>query len=284
MYQTQWYATMLCVQFFLVKSVCKIAWTVAIDPPQSLVHRVDHRQMDSLDNGLAANRRQAIIWTNDDPVQRRIYASLGLNELTPNFLLMNCLNIFLSLVVMHFFFPWVGSVVNVSTQFTTPVSYIGREKVDLQHLILQHSWGLKEMAAILQTTFSYFFHMQFTVRVTCVTFVIVRENPGAKLCTPGTIHALCHKNLYCYESICPWASYQFVLFYVTPNYTSHFNEVESGVYWFHLVHPAVRPAVRLWTESCPLCIFNNTRRIHFIFTHLIKQLQKVCCVYSVYQN
>ena len=24
--------------------------------------------------------RQAIIWTNDDPVQRRIYASLGLNE------------------------------------------------------------------------------------------------------------------------------------------------------------------------------------------------------------
>ena len=40
----------------------------------------------------------------------------------------------------------------------------------------------------------------------------------------------------------------------------------KGVYWFHLV--------RLWTESCPLCIFNNTRRIHFIFTHRIKQLQK----------
>ena len=33
------------------------------------------------ENGLAPNRRQAIIWTNDDPVQRRIYASLGLNEL-----------------------------------------------------------------------------------------------------------------------------------------------------------------------------------------------------------
>ena len=29
-------------------------------------------------------------------------------------------------------------------------------------------------------------------------------------------------------------------------------------------------------ESCPLCVFNNTRRIHFIFTHLIKLLQKVC--------
>ena len=27
------------------------------------------------------NRLQAIIWTNDGPVQRLIYASLGLNEL-----------------------------------------------------------------------------------------------------------------------------------------------------------------------------------------------------------
>ena len=34
---------------------------------------------------------------------------------------------------------------------------------------------------------------------------------------------------------------------------------------------SVRLSVRLWTESCPLCIFNNTRRIHFIFAHLIKQ-------------
>ena len=38
------------------------------------------------------------------------------------------------------------------------------------------------------------------------------------------------------------------------------------------------PSVRLWTESCPLCIFKNTHRIHFIFAHLIKQLQKVCRV------
>ena len=38
------------------------------------------------------------------------------------------------------------------------------------------------------------------------------------------------------------------------------------------------PSVRLWTESCPLCILDNTHRIHFIFAHLIKQLQKVCCV------
>ena len=43
--------------------------------------------------------------------------------------------------------------------------------------------------------------------------------------------------------------------------------------------PSVHLSVRLWTESCLLCIFNNTCRIHFIFTHLIKQLQNVCkCV------
>ena len=41
-----------------------------------------------------------------------------------------------------------------------------------------------------------------------------------------------------------------------------------------LVSPC--PSVRLWTESGPLCIFNNSHRIHFIFAHLIKQLEKVC--------
>ena len=35
-----------------------------------------------LDNGLALNRRQAIIWTNADPVQWHIYTSLGGEELT----------------------------------------------------------------------------------------------------------------------------------------------------------------------------------------------------------
>ena len=34
------------------------------------------------DNGLAPKRRQAIIWTIDGLVYWRIYASLGLNELT----------------------------------------------------------------------------------------------------------------------------------------------------------------------------------------------------------
>ena len=32
-------------------------------------------------NGLAPNRRQAIIWTNADPIHWRIYAALGV-ELT----------------------------------------------------------------------------------------------------------------------------------------------------------------------------------------------------------
>ena len=33
------------------------------------------------DNGLARNRRQAIIWTNADPIYWRIYAALGGDEL-----------------------------------------------------------------------------------------------------------------------------------------------------------------------------------------------------------
>ena len=34
-----------------------------------------------LDNGLAPNRRQAIIWTNVDPIHWRMYAALGRDEL-----------------------------------------------------------------------------------------------------------------------------------------------------------------------------------------------------------
>ena len=43
-----------------------------------------------------------------------------------------------------------------------------------------------------------------------------------------------------------------------------------------LVSPC--PSVLLWTESCPLCVFLNTSRIHFVFTHLTNKFQKVCCV------
>ena len=62
------------------------------------------------------------------------------------------------------------------------------------------------------------------------------------------------------------------------DYTSRFNEVERGAYWFHIVCPSVHLSIHLWTKSCPLCIFHNTSWIHFIFAHLIKQLQKVCSV------
>ena len=34
-----------------------------------------------LENGLVPNRRQAIIWTNADPIQWRIYAAMGGDEL-----------------------------------------------------------------------------------------------------------------------------------------------------------------------------------------------------------
>ena len=36
-----------------------------------------------LGNGLAPNRRQAIIWANADPIHWRIYAALGGDDLKP---------------------------------------------------------------------------------------------------------------------------------------------------------------------------------------------------------
>ena len=38
---------------------------------------IDNNPTIGLDNGLAPNRRQAITWTNGDPIRRRIYAALG---------------------------------------------------------------------------------------------------------------------------------------------------------------------------------------------------------------
>ena len=43
-----------------------------------------------LDNGMAPNRRQAIIWTNADPINWRIYATLGGDELTQMFIVSVC--------------------------------------------------------------------------------------------------------------------------------------------------------------------------------------------------
>ena len=45
-----------------------------VDNKPDLVHAGD---------GLALNRRQAIIWTDSDPVHWGIYASLGLDWITP---------------------------------------------------------------------------------------------------------------------------------------------------------------------------------------------------------
>ena len=42
---------------------------------------IDNNQAFVLDNGLAPNRQQAIIWTNADPVHWRIYVALGGDEL-----------------------------------------------------------------------------------------------------------------------------------------------------------------------------------------------------------
>ena len=51
-----------------------------------------NRQSSSIgfDNGLAPNRRQAIIWTNAEPINWRIYATLGGDELTQMFIVSVC--------------------------------------------------------------------------------------------------------------------------------------------------------------------------------------------------
>ena len=54
-----------------------------------------------------------------------------------------------------------------------------------------------------------------------------------------------------------------------------------GVFWFHSVRPSVPRPSRI---PCPLCSFYSSGWILFIFIHLIKQLQKVCCVQSFLQN
>ena len=89
----------------------------------------------------------------------------------------------------------------------------------------------------------------------------------------------CHTSTYCdvILSDCPQNISKWVTYIFPPSSSSLYPPLQrswKGVYWFLLV----RLSVRLWTESCLLCIFNNTRRIHFIFAHLIKQLQKVCHV------
>ena len=61
-------------------------------------------------------------------------------------------------------------------------------------------------------------------------------------------------------------------------YTPTSMKLEGGI----LVSPC--PSVcLLWMEWCLFCV-NNTCWIHFIFIHLIKQLQKMCHMYRFLQN
>ena len=61
-------------------------------------------------------------------------------------------------------------------------------------------------------------------------------------------------------------------------YTPHTTKLLGGI----LV--SLRPSVRLSRIHCPLCSAYTSGWIHFIFIHLIKQLQKVCRLLSFLQN
>ena len=50
------------------------------------------------------------------------------------------------------------------------------------------------------------------------------------------------------------------------------------------VRPSVRPSIRSSRIPCPLCSAYSSGWIHFISIHLIKQLQRVCHVYSLLQK
>ena len=50
------------------------------------------------------------------------------------------------------------------------------------------------------------------------------------------------------------------------------------------LRPSIRLSARLSRILCPLCSGYSSGWIHFIFTYLIKQLQKVCHVQSFLQN
>ena len=67
-------------------------------------------------------------------------------------------------------------------------------------------------------------------------------------------------------------------------YPQH-NEVGRGYIGFNpSVCLSIRPSVHLSCILCPLCSSYSSGWIHFIFIHLIKQLQKVCHVQCFLQN
>ena len=62
---------------------------------------------------------------------------------------------------------------------------------------------------------------------------------------------------------------------ISTNYTPPHNEVVGGYTGFT---PSVLLSVHTSRIPCPLCSAYSFGSIHFIFIHLIKQLQKVCHV------
>ena len=80
-----------------------------------------------------------------------------------------------------------------------------------------------------------------------------------------------------------WIFFQFCGLFLYPPH----NKVVGGYIGFT---PSVRLSVRPASVSrpsripCPLCSFYSSGWIHFIFMHLIKQLQKVCRMQSFLQN
>ena len=70
------------------------------------------------------------------------------------------------------------------------------------------------------------------------------------------------------------------------NYTPRTTKLleGGGGYWFHSVRLSVRLSVRPYHIPCPLCSTYSSSWIHFIFIHLIKQLQRVCRVLIFLQN
>ena len=70
-----------------------------------------------------------------------------------------------------------------------------------------------------------------------------------------------------------------IWFYPCPLWSLYLNKVEGGYTGFtwsirRSVCLSICLFAYLWTELYPLCIFCNSCQIHFIFTHLIKHLQK----------
>ena len=86
--------------------------------------------------------------------------------------------------------------------------------------------------------------------------------------------------------ICMWACAYYTVTMYPMQYMHHYTKLFGGYIGFTLsVRLSVRPSVPCLSRiPCPLCSFYSSGWVHFIFMHLIKQLQKVCRVQSFLQN